>query len=215
MSVKLSVSWADLWWWMPGAALPMETSASCSADQQRRSQWNIKIIISGNEKNWSVWGGKLWLFKKNSWSSGIFSEQVRCLCLGKAMNCSIETDGSFKWTVHPKIKNVIFFFFFFFFLSPVLPFLHLNYYVVGCRVLEISAVKISCFSGTKWHFVVVVLKIPQNYIWKLNRNVSCRKPWPGSSKWCTDLVVWAVTAPVDLHVTVQMGSVDLLVDSLA
>ena len=113
MSVKLSVSWADLWWWMPGAALPMETSASCSADQQRRSQWNIKIIISGNEKNWSVWGGKLWLFKKNSWSSGIFSEQVRCLCLGKAMNCSIETDGSFKWTVHPKIKNVIFFFFFF------------------------------------------------------------------------------------------------------
>lgn len=35
---------------MPGVALLMETSASCSADQQRHSQWNIKIIISKNEK---------------------------------------------------------------------------------------------------------------------------------------------------------------------
>lgn len=138
MSVKLSVSWADLWWWMPGAALPMETSASCSADQQRRSQWNIKIIISGNEKNWSVGGGKWgrdkpkWLFKNNFWSSGIFSEPVKCLCLGRAVNCTIEMDGFFKWTVHPKIKNVIFFF-----LSPVLLFLHLDC-LFGCGLQSIS-----------------------------------------------------------------------------
>lgn len=58
---------------MPGAALPMETSASCSADQQRHSQWNIKIIISQNEKNRALEAGNGSAINSSDCSEGTIS----------------------------------------------------------------------------------------------------------------------------------------------